>query len=164
MLQQEPEQLAAGVAGGADDGDLHRAETPESAGRRTRRRGRSAGLRDGLRPLGPLGDRLPHDRQQPSGVPPRVVRRQAEAGRDVVLAHLVVGGGAGDGGDRQAELAPHQLGRAPAGHRIGRRHDVRRADPHQLRVAQDVLHAVLAQDAVAQLGDDHVRLAPRRAG
>ena len=59
---------------------------------------------------------------------------------------------------------PHQLGGAPAGHRIGRRHDVRRADAHQLAVVQDVLHAVLAENAVAQLGDDDVGLAPRRAG
>ncbi len=41
---------------------------------------------------------------------------------------------------------------------IGRGHDVRGADRHQLGIAEDVLHAVLAEDAVAQLGDDDVGL------
>jgi hypothetical protein len=86
------------------------------------------------------------------------VRRQAETAGDVHLPNFVVGCRAGDRGDRQRELALHQLQRAPARHRIRRGHHVGRPDRHQLLVPQDVLHAVFAENPVAQLGHHHVGL------
>ena len=72
MAEQEAEQLAAGVTGGADDGDVHRDG-------RDRRYAGVGQRRDRLAHA--TVQRVPHRAEQPGRVAQRVVRRQAEARR-----------------------------------------------------------------------------------
>src|SRR5262249_55988714 len=101
-------------------------------------------------------ERLTQRGDQSRRVAQGVVGRQYQLGGDVITAHLGGRGGAGEAGDRTMKLVREELLRTPAADRVGGGDDVRGGEAHEPVVEQDVLDPVLAEDAVAQLGDDHL--------